>query len=526
MSSPVFVITYDVGTTGVKTCIYEISDKITQIESSYAGYNLYIFDNGGAEQDPDEWWEAICKTTKQALNKTSLNKDDIKAVSFCSQMQCLVLSDNKARPVRRAMSYMDNRARQLFGRGPSIIKLLTWIRLTGIAPTSTKDPLWKYKWVERYEGEVFSRVYKWLDAKDYLAARLTGVFAMTEGSAHATALFDTHLRGWSKKLCKIAGVKREHLPEIIKSYDKVGGITPRAAEEIGLAAGTPVYGGGGDAELVGIGAGAVEQGSTHIYIGTSGWVSTVTKKQVVDISASIGSIVGCQPGLYNYFAEMETAGKSLEWVKDHLALDEIDIYLEKKDVTEDPESVYLSLFDYLCEVIRKVPAGSNGVVFTPWLHGNRCPFEDSGARGIFFNIGLETGKTALIRSVVEGIAFHCRYMLEAQKRKIETSEIIIACGGGALSPVVCQILADIIGHKVITRPEPQNVGALGAAVLIAKAIGKISSIEGAKDLLPEHRLFVPNPEHKAVYDRNFSVFKSLYKNNKKSFALLNTVNEK
>jgi xylulokinase len=223
---------------------------------------------------------------------------------------------------------------------------------------------------------------------------------------------------------------------------------------------------------------------------------------------------------------METAGKSLEWVKDHLALDEIDIYLEKKDVTEDPESVYLSLFDYLCEAISKVPAGSDGVVFTPWLHGNRCPFEDSGARGIFFNIGLETGKTALIRSVVEGIAFHCRYMLEAQKRKVKTSEIIVVCGGGALSPVICQILADIIGHKVITRPEPQNVGALGAAVLLAKALGKIPSIESAKDLLPEYRLFVPNPEHKAVYNRNFSVFTSLYKDNKKSFARLNTAAQK
>jgi len=524
MTSSSCVITYDIGTTGVKTCIYQISDKIIPVESSYAPYNLYILDNGGAEQDPDEWWDALCHTTREALKKADLSKEDIEAVSFCSQMQCLVLSDDKARPVRRAMSYMDNRARQLFGKGPSLAKLLTWVILTRIAPTSTKDPLWKYKWVQKYEPEIFSGVYKWMDAKDYIAARLTGVFAMTEGSAFATALYDTRRgkQGWSKKLCRIAGVKPEHLPDIIKPYDKLGGISPGAAEEIGLAAGTTVYGGGGDAELIGIGAGAVEPGSTHIYIGTSGWVSTVVKKQVVDIGASIGAIVGCQPGLFNYFAEMETAGKSLEWVKDHLALDEINIYLEKKDVTEGAESEYLSLFDYLCQVIIKVPAGSNGIVFTPWLHGNRCPFEDSNARGIFFNIGLETGKTALIRSVVEGIAFHCRYMLEAQKKKVKTSDVITVCGGGALSPVVCQILADILGHRIITRPEPQNAGALGAAVLIAKALGKIPSIESAKKLLPDPRLYIPNTEHKAVYDRNFSVFKSLYKDNKKSFALLNT----
>ncbi len=525
MLSPVHVIAYDLGTTGIKTCIYSISDKITPIESSYASYNLYILENGGAEQDPEEWWEALCKTTKEVLIKASLKAEEIKAVSFCSQMQCLVLSDSEGKPIRRAMSYMDNRAVQIFGKGPAIPNLLTWLRITGIAPTSTKDPLWKYKWVLRNEPEVFSRIYKWMDAKDYLSARMTGVFTMTEGSAFATSLFDTRpgKRCWSKKLCGIAGVKEGHLPDIIKSYDMVGGVTENAAREVGLAPGTPVFGGGGDAELIGIGAGAIEEGSTHIYIGTSGWVSTVIKKQIVDVGASIGAIVGSQPGLYNYFAEMETAGKCLEWVKDHLALDEIGIYLEKKDVTETEESVYRSLFDYLCDTIENVPAGSGGVIFTPWLHGNRCPFEDANSRGMFFNIGLETGKTALIRSVVEGIAFHCRYMLEAQKKKIKTSEVITVCGGGALSPVVCQILADTIGQKVITYPNPQNVGALGAAIIIAKSLEKIPSIESAKKLLPKPRMFVPNHENKAVYDRNYKVFKVLYKNNKKSFELLNSL---
>jgi len=525
MSSPVHVITYDLGTTGVKTCLYLITDKITLLESSYAGYSLNILDNGGAEQDPDEWWDALCKTTKDVLKKTSLRKEDIKAVSFCSQMQCLVLSDKQGKPVRKAMSYMDNRAHKLFGKGPNIFNLLIWLFLTRAAPTSAKDPIWKYKWVERHEPDVFARIHKWLDAKDYLCARLTGRFTMTEGSAFPTFLFDTrkgkHI--WSGSLCKIAGVKKKHLPEIILSTDKAGSVTAQAAEELGLAGGTSVYGGGGDAELMGIGVGAVEEGSTHIYLGTSGWVSTVTRKQIVDVGASIASIVGCQPGFFHYFAEMETAGKCLEWVKDHLALDEIGIYLEKKHVTESAESVYKSLFDYLCETVSRVPAGSGGVIFTPWLHGNRCPFEDSSARGMFFNISLNTGKSALIRSVIEGIAFHCRYMLEAQKQKLKTSEVISICGGGALSPVICQLLSDITGCKTAVLPNPQNAGALGAAVLIAKALGKIPSIESAKNLLPEYRLFYPNAEHKPVYDRNFLVFKTLYKNNKKSFAVMNTL---
>lgn len=532
MLEAVYAVTYDVGTTGVKTCLFRISGKVVLVQDAYAGYGLYMMENGGAEQEPDEWWDALCVTTRQVLAKAGLEGGDIAAVSFCSQMQCLVLVDEAGRPVRRAMSYMDGRAQKQYREGfasglkvsgYNLRKILTWLRLTKAAPTSIKDPLWKYKWVQENEPENFSRVYKWLDAKDYLICRLTGNMTMTEGSAYPTFLYDVRPgKGcWSETLCNAVGVNINHLPRIIKSYDKAGAITDEAAGQMGLAAGTAVYGGGGDAELIGVGVGAVNLGDTHIYLGTSGWVSTVTDRQIVDANASIAAIVGSQPGYYHYFAEMETAGKCLEWVKDHLALDEIDVYLEKKHVAESLESVYLSLYDYLCEVVSHVPAGSNGVIFTPWLHGNRCPFEDAAARGMFFNIGLDTGKSVLIRAVIEGIAYHIRSMLEAHEKKLKASETILVCGGGAASPVICQILADVLGHPVATLPNPQNVGAFGAALLIATALGKIPSLESAKDLLPEYSAFAPNPAHKAAHDRNYRVFLQLHENNKKSFAQLN-----
>ncbi|MDR1027854.1 MAG: FGGY-family carbohydrate kinase [Clostridiales Family XIII bacterium] len=533
MSEPIHAITYDVGTTGVKTCIFLISEKITPIGAAYAGYNLYMTENGGAEQDPDEWWAAIRSTTKKALKDAGLRGEDIRAVSFCSQMQCLVLADEAGVPVRRAMSYMDGRAgRQYaagFARGLKISgfnarKLLMWLHRTKAAPTSIKDPIWKYKWVQANEPEVFARVYKWLDAKDYLILRFTGAATMTEGSAYSTFLFDVRpgVRGWSPKLCRELGVDMNHLPRLIKASDRVGTVTARAAAELGLSEDTAVYGGGGDAELIGVGIGAVNVGDTHLYLGTSGWLSTVTDRQIVDPIASIAAIVGCQPDRYHYFAEMETAGKCLEWVKDHLALDEIGVYLEKKNVTESLERVHLSLYDYLCEVIETVPAGSCGVLFAPWLHGNRCPFEDANARGMFFNIGLDTGKSVLIRAVVEGIGYHCRMMLEAHEKKLKTSETIMICGGGASSPVICRTMADILGHNIATLPDPQNVGAFGAAMLIATATGAIPSLENARDLLPEYTVYTPNPAHKAVHRRNYDVFKRLHGANKKGFARLNT----
>ncbi|HPP68815.1 MAG TPA: FGGY-family carbohydrate kinase, partial [Clostridiales bacterium] len=241
-----------------------------------------------------------------------------------------------------------------------------------------------------------------------------------------------------------------------------------------------------------------------------------------DANAMIAAIVGAQEDKFNYFAELETAGKCLEWVKDHLALDEIGIYLEKVSVVDSYESVFVSLYDYMSSVIDKVPAGSGGVIFTPWLHGNRCPFEDPNARGMFFNMSLETGKSELIRAVVEGVCMHLRWFLETQEKKVKTSEVIRFVGGGALSDVTCQILADCTGRKIETIENPQNAGAVGAAVLIAVGLGLINSISDARSLIPATKSFTPDSTVKSVYDKHFEVFKRLYADNKKNFADLNS----
>lgn len=532
MTESTYLVAYDLGTTGVKTCLFRIGAKLELCTSSYAGYSLRILPNGGAEQDPEEWWDAVTKTTRDILAKSALAPERIAAVSFCSQMQCLVLVDSDGRPVRDAMSYMDNRATEQHRRGIlsgmkisglNARKLLACLPVNKAVPASVKDPVWKYLWVKENEPDTFARVYKWLDAKEYLIHRFSSVFCMTEDSAFATLLYDTRKghRGWSDSLARLFGVNPEHFPEVLPVFTPVGKITEEASAALGLCPGTLVFGGGGDADMIGIGIGAVSVGDTHIYLGTSGWVSTVTDKQVVDTTSMIAAIVGPEPDKYHYFAEMETAGKCLEWVKDHLALDEIDVYLEKRHVCESLERVYLSLYDYLCEVVSHVPAGSNGVIFTPWLHGNRCPFEAPSARGMFFNIGIETGKSSMIRAVIEGICYHCRWMLEAEAAKVSTSSTVYMAGGGASSPVICQILADVLGRRIATQKNPQNAGAYGAAVIAAVGLGCIESVEASRNFLPNMDIYDPNPENRAVHDANFAVFQSLYYDNKKSFARLN-----
>ena len=536
-----YVITYDIGTTGIKTCLIEIDNEIKILSSATEGYKLYVDDEtgvkGGSEQDADEWWNAMCVTTKEVFKKCKkVKKEQIEGISFCSAMQGLVLVDRDGKCIRRPMTYMDQRAREEIKKGiahgfqiagAEVTKLLKYLKYTGAVSSSVKDPIWKYKWVEAHEPENFKRIYKWLDVKEYMILRCSGEFVMTNDSAFGTLLYDTRKghEGWCKPICDMVGVNIEHMPPIKASTEKVGEVTKQAAEELGLAQGTAVYGGGGDASLIGVGAGATEIGDTHIYSGTSGWVGTVVPEQLVDAGAMMAAIVGANPENYNYFAELETSNKCMGWVKEHLALDEIGVFLKKYGHKKDDlEEQSFNLYDYLEEVIDRANPGSDGVIFTPWLHGNRCPFEDPNAAGMFFNIHLETGKTELIRAVVEGVCFHMRWMLERQEQKVakyKKTNSVRFCGGGALGAATCQILADILQRDVEVVDSPQNIGAVGAAACIAVGTGMISSMTEVKKLIPAKTVYHPNKANKDVYDRNFKVFKNLYKCNKENFAILN-----
>lgn len=536
-----YVITYDIGTTGIKTCLIEIDKEMKILASATEGYGLYVDEEtcvkGGSEQDADEWWNAMCVTTKEVFKKCKkIKKEQIEGISFCSAMQGLVLVDKQGKCIRRPMTYMDQRAREEIKKGiahgvqvagAEVTKLLKYLKYTGAVSSSVKDPIWKYKWVEAHEPENFKRIYKWLDVKEYMILRCSGEFVMTNDSAFGTLLYDTRKghEGWCKPICDMVGVNIEHMPVIKASTEKVGEVTAQAAKELGLAEGTAVYGGGGDASLIGVGAGATEIGDTHIYSGTSGWVGTVVPEQLVDAGAMMAAIVGANPETYNYFAELETSNKCVGWVKDHLALDEIGVFLKKYGHKKDDlEEESFNLYDYLEEVIERANPGSDGVVFTPWLHGNRCPFEDPNAAGMFFNIHLETGKTELIRAVVEGVCFHMRWMLERQEQKVakyKKSNAVRFCGGGALGAATCQILSDILQRDVEVVDSPQNIGAVGAAACIAVGTGMIPSMTDVKKLIPAKITYHPNKANKAVYDRNFEVFKNLYKCNKKNFEILN-----
>lgn len=530
MKDTIHLLTYDIGTTGAKTCLFKLGRKLELVDSQVVGYPLITTTDGGSEQRADDWWNAICQGSRSLLSRADCPKDKIAAISFCCQMQALVLVDRQGQAVRNPMGYMDGRATNLFNenfaRGfPKIeglngVKLLKSLYITGGAAATVKDPLWKYAWVRENEPAYFDRVYKWLDVRDYMALRCTGNFAMTRDSAHLTFIYNTRpgREGWSKSLCKSFNVNPSHLPRVQEATDRSGELTPKAAEELGLMESTPVFGGGGDITLIPIGSGCLNPNDTHIYVGTSGWVVANVDKRMVDLKNFMASISGAVPGRYNYVAEQETSGLCLQWVRDHLAKDEIGVYLKGNEALGADDDLY----ELMNQKVAEIEPGSGGVIFTPWLHGNRSPREDPHARGMFFNIGLNTGKRALIRSVLEGIAFHKRWMLEAMEKKVPRQDSLRFVGGGAKSAVLCQIMADITGHRIEVPEDPQNVGAAGAAIICGLGLNAIGSAGEAKTLIRIGAVYTPDSGTRELYDRMFSVFKQLYHQNKGLFRAMNT----
>jgi len=523
-----YVLSYDIGTTGNKTCLYSIGATIELVDSCVAEYPLQVLPNGGAEQNVDDWWGAICKTTNTILSRTKLDSSAIRGIAFCCQMQGSILVDSAGNTLRNAMNYMDSRATKQIEEflqkglirisGYDAFITLKSLRITGGLAATSKDPLWKYHWVRENEPEIFKKVYRWLDVKDYLLLRCTGKYGMTQDSAHLTFLYDTrpgHL-GWNKGLCGTFKVDMGHLPPVVKSTDVVGGLTKEAAKEMGLKEGTKVFGGGGDLPLITIGSGCVEQYDTHIYIGTSGWVAANVEKRLLDIGNFMASIIGAMPGYYTYVGEQETSGVCLQWIRDLLALE------KGASGTEQPKDPY----DRVNKAASETSPGAGNIVFTPWMGGNRSPREDPYARGMFFNIGLKADAGMMIRAVMEGVAYHNRWMLDALDRKIPRQESVRLVGGGAKSEVWCQIMADVTGRTIETIENPQNVGAFGAAVVSGVGLGLLSSFQQAKSFIPTKQRYTPRSEFTEVHEQNFKAFQELYEKNKKLFRLLNEASGK
>lgn len=309
---------------------------------------------------------------------------------------------------------------------------------------------------------------------------------------------------WSNAILKKYGIDRNKLPEIKKSTEIAGKLTKQAARETGLKEGTSVVVGAGDMASAAIGSGAILQGQVHAYVGTSSWIACHTSDRKKDIMHYIGSICSANPDMYMCVAEQETGGACLDWARDN-------IFQEKNQKS-------YSVFD---EQAANVEPGAGGLLFTPWLFGERAPLDNPTVRAGFYNLSLEHSRENVIRAIFEGVAFNMKWALYYLEKLTGEAQAINLIGGGASSDVWCQIFADVLNRRISQVHDPKEAGAKGAMMIGATALQQINRFEDAARLVKIDKLFKPEAENVRIYENIFQEFKNVYKNNKQMYRRLN-----
>ena len=518
-----YIIAHDMGTSADKAILITVYGDI--IDEAKKEYPLTHPQPGYAEQDPLDWWEAVCETTRTVLQKTGVHPNDVVGMTFSSQTQSLVPLGADGSPLRRAIIWLDGRSADIIRKklwtpprvkGYNIFHLLRFLMITGGSPGHTgKDQIGKLLWLKEHEPDVFSKTRKFMDAKDYIIYRLTGNAVTSVDVAVIWWLLDTrkNTNQWHPKLCRLAGIAAEQLSEVKESATIAGKVTKEAAQKTGLSFGTPIINGAGDLSAAALGSGALDEGELHISLGTSGWVAGHFTKRKIDLAHYTGCIGSAYPVKYYLgMAHQETAGVCLEWLKNH-------VLYHKEQLKE--ESHVSEVYEILDQLAEKVKPGAEGLMFTPWMYGERCPLDDDYVRAGLFNVGLNHSREHIIRAVFEGIAFNTRWAMETLEHLYSQVSELNIIGGGAKSDVWCQIMADVTDRKINRVANPQNAGAKGVALLASMTLGYIASFSDIKKYIQIDRSFSPNPQNRKLYDRLFGEFKNIYKQNKKWYKRMN-----
>ncbi|MCX4160922.1 MULTISPECIES: FGGY-family carbohydrate kinase [Paraburkholderia] len=527
-----YVLAIDLGTSGAKVALVTTAGRVVAHEKEHV--DLILGEGGLAEQDPHQWWQAICSASRRLLQRQAVPAEAIVAACAGSQWSCTVAIDANGMPLRHAHSWLDSRghkqARRVVGgwvRVPGTPygarKLMTWLRRTGGAPSiDGKDPIGHIHWIRAEEPEIYAATRWFLDAPEYLTLRLSGRATATPDSIvprWCTDNRDLSKVQYDEKLLALSGIERTKLPDLVPAASVVGPVTPQARLDLGLTGEREiaVVAGVGDTIAAAIGAGAVGDYQPYLYVGTSAWYSYHLPDKRADVMRSVFTLPSVVPERYWAVAIQETAGKALEWLLDNIIFAS-DAFTS--DGRSDDALVRLN------GVGMTAPAGSNGVIFTPWLNGERTPIDDNTIRGGWHNLSLSTTRADLVRSVIEGVMFNCRWMIECADRLADSrhrpmSAPIRFIGGGATSSLLCQIAANISGRSIAQVRDPVSANLRGAGILGAIGTGHLKWSQVA-DSVEIAQIFSPESEFRQRYDDMFKTFVRIYEKNKPVYRRFNT----
>ncbi len=525
------ILAIDLGTSGPKIAVVSVRGEIlaseyVSVKTIYvpslcrSGSPLHDGSQTGIEQDPREWWQAVVSGVRNIFSRQPQLKDSIIAICSSAQWSGTVAVDEQGQELMNAIIWMDARGAEQIKKltrswvniqGYGLSKLLHWVRKTGGAPGhSGKDSLAHILYIKERFPDIYARTYKFLEPKDYLNLKLTGLFASSYDAMALHWITDNRRIDrvcYDEDLLRLSGLSRQQFPELKQATDVLGELHPVAARELGLFPGVKVIVGSPDLQTAAIGSGAVADFAPHLCLGTSSWLTCHVPHKKSDLMRNMATLPSALPGRYFIGNEQESAGVCL-----------IHLF----ETMLGPKNSEKVDYGYLESLAKQARQGSNKLIFTPWLNGERTPVESHTVRGGFHNFSLTHQKHDIARSVYEGVAYNSRWLLSSVEhfvgRKLDDIHMI---GGGAQSDLWCQIHADILGRTIQQVEEPRFANARGAAWIAALALGLVKREELSALVKIKHS-YHPSEQHSDFYSQCFKQFVNIYHANRKVYQQLNS----
>lgn len=492
-----YILAHDVGTSGNKATLYDLDGNLKDsIVCSYPTF--YPFDRA-VEQNPDDWWRAVCDSSKQLLESTGISPGEIACVSFSGiQMGCMLV-DREGNSMRNMIIWADTRSREQEKLMLERVPMRRGYEIIGHR-VSASYPAAKLLWIKDNEREVYDKAYKMLAAKDYIILKLTGRFVTDYSDASGTNLYDLVGRKWSQELLEAWEIRPDLLPELHSSTDVIGKVTAEAAGATGLAEGTPVVMGGGDGPCSTTGAGCVAEGNSYCVIGSSAWIALATKEPYLDENLRTFNWAHLDPDLYSPCGTMQAAGFSYSWYRDTFCGQEV----------QAAQLVGTSPYKVIDRHLKLSPPGANGLIYLPYLLGERSPHWNHNARGAFVGMGISTNRCDFTRAVLEGVGFNLKIILDAFETERPLGDITMI-GGGSKGREWLQILADIWQKPLNVPRYTEEATSMGAAVCGGVAIGAYKDFSVVDKFNKTEIELRPNPDHAKIYRELYGVFQDTYR---------------
>ncbi|MDR0337564.1 MAG: xylulokinase [Planctomycetaceae bacterium] len=491
-----YILAHDLGTSGNKATLF--SDQGELVAYCTVSYPTRYFNRVWAEQNPNDWWNAVCESTQQLITQSKIDSSQIIVVAISGQMMGSTCIDRQGNPLRPSIIYCDQRSEKETSDILSKISMEEAYKIIGHRVAAVYS-LPKLLWIKNNEPEIFKKTFKTVCAKDYINFRLTNIIATDYSDASGTNAFDLSTKTWSRTILRAADIDESFFPDIFPSTHILGEITHEAAKATGLKVGTLVSCGGGDGACATVGVGSVRPGITYHYIGSSGWVGLTTEKPIFDSKMRTMTWAHCLPEYYHPSGSMQTAGTAYNWLKEQICT------AESVTAKNRNENVY----QLMNEILLQSPPGANGLLFLPYLLGERSPRWNPNARGAFIGLTLASRRCDLIRSVMEGITYNFSMIADIFREHVSIDTMTVI-GGGAKGRVWLQMMADIFDAKIQRPNFLEEATSMGAAIVGGVGAGIFKDFNVIEQFLHTEEIFEPNPENQKVYQKIRPLFDKAY----------------